>query len=381
MQYTIKSKLNLVALVVTGCFVLTACGGGGGGGGAAAPTPTPALDTITKLNEAPPTAGFLGAGVAKDGKEHSVEVNTGKDLTNPLTPTAYAEYTISEGATARELSASGAKKIKESGNKRLGLRKILVKDGAVTGVVSGNVKAIFATKMEQFRNLAVDEIDTNAKINSTEIGGGSNGNVKVITNVAQAGEAAFASRTGDDGRTKYWIIDPVTAGWNYQTYAGFENTQDTLSAAGGFQSFGTLTTDLPNDGTATYTGKSSAKVSTHDASGVVGGARLVSDVTVKADFAKRSLDFTTSNTKGVTVGNDIYTDDGFDKYNLSGQASWEDSSNVFKGNVATTGAEKFQGDINGRFYGGKAAEIGGTYGLVSEDKSKAITGGFGAKRP
>ena len=65
-------------------------------------------------------------------------------------------------------------------------------------------------------------------------------------------------------------------------------------------------------------------------------------------------------------------------YDFKGTASWKDG-NLFSGKVSTAD-DKLSGNLNGKFYGPNAAEIGGTYGLKNKDATEHLIGGYGAKR-
>ena len=64
-------------------------------------------------------------------------------------------------------------------------------------------------------------------------------------------------------------------------------------------------------------------------------------------------------------------------YNISGTAKWS-NSNQFTGTATT--ANGMSGDLNGKFYGAGAAEIGGAYGLKNAANTEQLIGGYGAKR-
>ena len=65
-------------------------------------------------------------------------------------------------------------------------------------------------------------------------------------------------------------------------------------------------------------------------------------------------------------------------YDMKGTAKWE-NGNLFLGSVEAAAAG-LKGNLSGKFYGAKAAEIGGTYGLKNQDGSEHLIGGYGAKR-
>ena len=171
--------------------------------------------------------------------------------------------------------------------------------------------------------------------------------------------------------TEVVIHDSAAAGWTYQTFAHYiDRTNGVLR---GYQSLGDETTvaQMPVSGTATYTGITTAYLNKQ---------QVTANVNAVADFAKKGVRFTTSDSQIHTLNGGVRTSTAADKLNMSGTASWAAGENAFKGNVAT--ADKaLSGTFNGKFYGGASvAEIGGTYGLKNADNSEQLIGGYGAKR-
>ena len=166
------------------------------------------------------------------------------------------------------------------------------------------------------------------------------------------------------------IHDPAAAGWTYQTFAHYIDRSNGVLR--GYQSLGDETTvaQMPASGTATYKGITTAYLNNQ---------QVTANVNAVADFAKKGVRFTTSDSQIHTLNGGVRTSTAADKLNMSGTASWAAGENAFKGNVAT--ADKaLSGTFNGKFYGASAAEIGGTYGLKNADNSQQLIGGYGAKR-
>lgn len=185
----------------------------------------------------------------------------------------------------------------------------------------------------------------------------------------------------DHNQTYVWR-DPAVAGWNYQTF-GFFNKQTVkgYDSSTGFQSIGvgTTTAQLPTKGKATYNGYATGL---YQASGKTYDA--ISDVKVDVNFAKRKVDFVSINTKTYerTYTGEKYTlkaAQSAQQLNLKATANFNTGATKF----STTQVEVFadsdlKGRLDGRFYGDKAAEVGGTFGLGGGGKT--YIGGFGAKR-
>lgn len=174
--------------------------------------------------------------------------------------------------------------------------------------------------------------------------------------------------------TQVVLHDPAAAGWTYQTFAHYIDPKNGI--VHGYQSIGDETprTSVPTNGTATYAGLTTAYL-------VANGQnqQLTADVKAVADFAKKGLRFTTSNSQTHTLNNGVRVSVKDDGLNLKGNATWAASSNSFKGAVATTN-NTMKGSLNGKFFGASAAEIGGTYGLKNAANDKQLIGGYGAKR-
>ena len=174
--------------------------------------------------------------------------------------------------------------------------------------------------------------------------------------------------------TQIVMHDPAAAGWAYQTFAYYFDPKHDV--AFGYQSLGDETkfTDLPEKGTATYNGLTTAYVVKGDQ-----GRQLTADVKAIVDFGLKGVRFETSNSQFHSLDDNgrRVTVKGTD-YDMKGTAKWE-NGNLFLGSVEAAAAG-LKGNLSGKFYGAKAAEIGGTYGLKKEDGSEHLIGGYGAKR-
>lgn len=179
-----------------------------------------------------------------------------------------------------------------------------------------------------------------------------------------------------DNGTKIVLHDPAAAGWTYQTFAHYTDTDLNGHEYQGYQSLGdeTVFTDLPATGTATYNGISTAYVVTGN-----DNRQLTSNVMAIVDFRLKGVRFETSNSYFHTLENNgKRVSTAAENYNLKGTASWE-NGNIFLGKVSTAD-DKLSGNLSGKFYGPNAAEIGGTYGLKNKDEPEHLIGGYGAKR-
>ena len=178
---------------------------------------------------------------------------------------------------------------------------------------------------------------------------------------------------GTKDGTKIVLHDPSAAGWTYQTFAHYTDPKGHVYQ--GYQSLGdeTVFTTLPAKGTATYKGISTAYVVTDN-----NNRQLTSNVMAIVDFGLKGVRFETSNSHFHTLESGKRVSTADENYNFKGTASWK-NGNLFSGKVITIDG-KLSGNLNGKFYGPNAAEIGGTYGLKTEDATEHLIGGYGAKR-
>ncbi len=173
--------------------------------------------------------------------------------------------------------------------------------------------------------------------------------------------------------TRITLHDPAAAGWTYQTFAHYTDPKN--GVIHGYQSLGdeTAFAALPTSGTATYKGLTTAYL-------VQNGVdkQMTADVNAVVDFAKKGVRFATSNAQTHSLDNKgVRTSQAAAGYNISGTAKWS-NGNQFTGKATT--ANGMSGDLNGKFYGAGAAEIGGTYGLKNAKNTEQLIGGYGAKR-
>ncbi|HFC8518597.1 TPA: transferrin-binding protein-like solute binding protein [Neisseria weaveri] len=178
----------------------------------------------------------------------------------------------------------------------------------------------------------------------------------------------------EDG-THIVLHDSAAAGWHYQTFAYYTDPKNGVIY--GYQSVGDETPKdaVPDKGTATYSGITTARLTDNGAM-----KHLTARVNAVADFAKKAISFTTSDAHTHRINDQGFRESqSLEKYNLYGHATWEASSNSFKGDVFSTD-KSLKGELNGKFYGASVAEIGGTYGLKDQAGKIQLIGGYGAAR-
>jgi hypothetical protein len=168
------------------------------------------------------------------------------------------------------------------------------------------------------------------------------------------------------------VANPYALGWNYQTFGIWDGPRSDFRVFGG-TTFGARTPDsvVSESGTATFTGKLGGFYM--PSSGV--GSLATADISVAADFNTRSLSFTSTNT---TLTRDLATSTPAPDLNLSGTLTYG-GSNQFTGTLTNAGGT-MSGESRGMFYGPSAEELGGAFGLRSQDGTEKFSGAYGAKR-
>ena len=169
------------------------------------------------------------------------------------------------------------------------------------------------------------------------------------------------------------VANPFQLGWSYQSF-GIWNTHS--GDAGVLQSlnFGLSThaSAIPTNGAATFKGKLAGFYVSPTGTGSIAGA----NITVKADFENRSLQFGSS---GTTLTRNVSTVSSAPQLNLSGTLTYSPGSNSFTGTLVNAGGT-MNGVSYGRFYGPAAQELGGAFTVKSPTSVEAFTGAYGAKQ-
>lgn len=405
----IQTKLKTIVFTAVSAAILSACGGGGGGGSSALST------GATPTNNTGNSAGKNG-----NSANNNSNANTQKAPSTTLTNRAdkLAELTdeapidpanVSQPLHTHFISSKGA----QQSNPNVQIRK------DATG------KMFQTDNQDRNQNGLISSIDFNSNdevkmdgvvlLNKTPEGSAtqptwaspsslitkvySKGNTQTDVSeqkgeLAEMNEKASKNlayfRLDQDGLvfdkqfdgvyiinfgdgTQIVLHDPSAAGWTYQTFAHYTDPKGHVYQ--GYQSLGdeTVFTTLPAKGTATYKGISTAYVVTDK-----NNRQLTSNVMAIVDFGLKGVRFETSNSHFHTLENGKRVSEADKNYDFKGTASWKDG-NLFSGKVSTAD-NKLSGNLNGKFYGPNAAEIGGTYGLKNKDATEHLIGGYGAKR-
>lgn len=175
----------------------------------------------------------------------------------------------------------------------------------------------------------------------------------------------------NDESSSVGIARPEENGFEYQTYGAWVTYDQDGSVTGGDGfSVGSPTeaAAIDTDGTATFEG-TAAGIYVSD------GGDDTDIMTAKAhldvDFAGRSIDFKTSDSQLVEIG------EARPDLDMSGTLTYAPGTNGFNGGVSTAGGV-MSGTASGSFYGPGAEEVGGSFSLEGADEY--LRGGFGAVR-
>lgn len=219
-----------------------------------------------------------------------------------------------------------------------------------------------------------------------------NGTYQLTVNNPAVGATNVATATYPgvtvDTKTTSFVTDVVSANLDYLRFGywyKYQPTEGVFTAAAWTAGYVTPSSDIPVQGTATFTGTATGLVSDFVACNC--GNAFLSTFTgqahVTANFALLSLagsvdNIILSSPVGQARGpmNDIAFTATIDRLN-----------NFFSGTTSVSsqpgGAWAFgptaSGHINGRFYGPNAKEIGAVFGL--SDGARRLIGSFGAKQP
>jgi hypothetical protein len=187
-----------------------------------------------------------------------------------------------------------------------------------------------------------------------------------------AGAPASPFTTGQDAQVAL-VANPNALGWNYQSF-GVWNTATATGGAMHASSFGAPTpaSAVPTSGTATFTGKLAGLYISPGGQGSTAAA----DLSVRADFRTRSLDFRSS---GTVTTRDLRTPVVAPGLNLAGTLTYQPGSSAFSGTLGNA-AGTMSGTTSGKFYGPAAQELGGVLNLRAPGSAEAFTGAYGAKR-
>lgn len=296
-------------------LAVAGCGGGSGGPGG------------------PDGTSFLGLTDLKPGETVTVHGN-GR--------TASTSGTGEDQKFALSITADGSGKITASTG-----------DGSSVGITAPELESVLEMAVDQ--DISIDDIDIP--------------DYDVSVDELEDGKFIVLETETDFGEARVAVATPAENGFEYQTFSTWASRIETSSGVNGMLGAAnvgvkTAAADIPSSGTATFKGKAMGEYVSPDAVSL-----MTSDATLNANFANRSVSFTTANTRSQEGSrNDL---------NLNGTMSYSSGSNEMSGTVRTEGG--MTGDVDGRFYGPNAQEAGGTFS-VRGDGDERYLGGYGANK-
>jgi hypothetical protein len=169
-------------------------------------------------------------------------------------------------------------------------------------------------------------------------------------------------------------VNPLGAGWNYQTHGFWIVEMSATTGLVGVISMGNPTPAMaiPSGGTASYSG---GAVGIYvDGGGAIYG--YGADMSATADFLAAFVGFTTSATEIISL--DTLMSASAPSLDLTGTLTIQSGSSTFSGDLTNTAG--MTGTANGRFYGPVYEEIGGVFGLTGTGP-ESLLGAFGGRRP
>ena len=308
--------LAKVGLSVAICSLLSACGGGSTGGGVnSTPTP-PAPVQFSNFSAIQTGASTAVSGITREG---SVTV-----------------------------SSTGA----------------ILESGVTTPTVGTGSATFTLNSARQITGLGIAGAQSNVTFNASN----STSSSLLLNNQAVA--TSVYNSTGTD---QALYGDPYVLGFNYQTFGVW----GTGLVAGGTGKFGAMSVGAPTSASAVPT---TGSVTYHGYAGGVytAGAiwRYAANATFNANFANRTVDFSTSNQTITSVDTNVTVPTT--GLQISGTMNYASGSSSFSGNLSATGTYTLTGTGSGTFYGPTANEIGGTFFLRST--LGTLVGGFGGKQ-
>jgi hypothetical protein len=190
-----------------------------------------------------------------------------------------------------------------------------------------------------------------------------------------AGRTAICTGSGactaENATMSIVVVDPVIAGWNYQSFGVWGTDMGPSTWMLGVVSAGTATSPqaLPTTGGAHFNGRAVGMYIDPAGTAYATNAKIEANVS----FQARSITFWTFDSR--TIKNGVETANG--ALNFAGTLSYAPGVNSFSGSVSTSD-NQMSGQAAGRFYGPVGQEMGGVYSLSGSGVSRML-GGFGAK--
>ncbi|WP_424404618.1 transferrin-binding protein-like solute binding protein [Pasteurella sp. PK-2025] len=292
-----------------------------------------------------------GSTPADNGQKNEINPQNGGDKTPVFHLSAQPSYFI-----------QGRRDQKNDAINQQEIEKLLVNGNQLLLLSAGETQGIESLKGE-----ATDDVGLHlAKKNMSDV-------LKGLGRIKKFGEIKNGSGT------LLLLRDPEANGWQHHSFGRYT---DIITGKTGYFSFGEQSQSLPSSGTITYEGiawgdaqekqKQNNEFKPIDSL----SGELAATLQLTADFGKKTLEFKTTNTKGYSLQKQTAVD--YSKFDLTGTAKWDNGQKSFIGTVNTKDNINENGTLKGSFYGPNAIEVGGTFGIQTNDKF--YQGGFGGKQ-
>ena len=307
---------QIAILIVPICATLAGCSGGGGGGGGVAAAGAVSPIAFTSFSAVPKPGTVALTGTTLEGTYTT---------NSSFLATAVSSPTVGSGTVTATYDAAG-------------------NQTAVT--IAGSSSSV--------------------KFSTTD---GSHSDS--LAQCCNAPGAIWASSA--DGKSQAISANQSVLGYSYQTFGVWETGVGTQSGNYGAISVGAATpgASIPTTGTGTFTGNAGGVYV--DATGA--NYLVTSDATLNANFGTRTVALASTNSYKNPVAGGANT--AAANLNLTSSLSYAAGTNALSGTIST--ADGMTGQVNGRFYGPAATEIGGTFATAGTGV-KMYGGGYGAKR-
>lgn len=309
---------------------------------------------IEKLKTPPEQANASQTGAAQSGAQQGGSQNTSGGQANPapkLSPAAEAEIAKKELELEilERRTKQGVPAIRTYGN------QILTSAGRVD-----------RRDGQAARELALEVTDINIGDNAGGVVHNDFSEVSVYGEL-ESNEIIYAHH-------------PSLTGWNYQTFATNRSSKEFQEIANGnpnrknisYQSFGVITVDMPKRGGATYNGIAQAYYN---------GNPVTMHNRLDVDYLDKFVSYKTTDVPVLHKldSNNNHIAEYRPELALTGKAAWA-GENKIAGSMQS--ANGLTGRIEGQFYGPKAEEIGGVFGVAGKINGTWYDyfGGYGAKK-
>ena len=187
----------------------------------------------------------------------------------------------------------------------------------------------------------------------------------------------FTTAVNSSG-TEYIIFsDPNRTNFEYQTFGIWTTGGGTGNGKAGDFSVGIATqlSNMPTSGSAIYAGFAGGRYVDSNGNSYL----TMSNLLLSADFTTGVVNFNTINTltqRENSGGDGVFSANN--NLDIVGSLNIVSGTNEFSGSA--TSSAGMAGNVNGKFYGPTANEVGGNFSLIDSGTNRLHVGAFGGKR-